>query len=45
MKSDIYTVNLGMAFGQAAMLLSLGKKGYRAVLPHSTCKYPIWVNF
>lgn len=38
MKSDIYTVNLGMAFGQAAMLLSLGKKGYRAVLPHSTSK-------
>ena len=25
-----------MAFGQAAMLLSLGKKGYRAVQPHSS---------
>ncbi|CAN6998156.1 unnamed protein product [Brassica rapa subsp. trilocularis] len=30
--------NCGMAFGQAAMLLSLGKKGYRAVQPHSSTK-------
>ncbi|XP_058757359.1 ATP-dependent Clp protease proteolytic subunit-related protein 1, chloroplastic-like [Vicia villosa] len=37
-KSDIYTVNLALALGQAAMLLSLGKKGHRAVLPHSTTK-------
>ncbi|CAI8604830.1 unnamed protein product [Vicia faba] len=37
-KCDIYTVNLAMAFGQAAMLMSLGKKGYRAVLPHSSTK-------
>lgn len=37
-KSEIYTVNLAMAFGQAAMLLSIGKKGYRAVLPHSFTK-------
>ncbi|KAL0715494.1 hypothetical protein Bca4012_064816 [Brassica carinata] len=35
-KSDVYTINCGMAFGQAAMLLSLGKKGYRAVQPHSS---------
>ncbi|KAJ0977901.1 hypothetical protein J5N97_013375 [Dioscorea zingiberensis] len=27
-KSKIYTVNCGMAYGQAAMLLSLGAKGY-----------------
>ncbi|KAF2557045.1 hypothetical protein F2Q68_00015841 [Brassica cretica] len=37
-KSDVYTINCGMAFGQAAMLLSLGKKGYRAVQPHSSTK-------
>lgn len=37
-KSDVYTVNLAMAFGQAAMILSVGKKGYRAVLPHSSTK-------
>ncbi|TQE05342.1 hypothetical protein C1H46_009035 [Malus baccata] len=29
-KSDVYTVNCGMAYGQAALLLSLGAKGYRA---------------
>ncbi|CAK8573848.1 unnamed protein product [Lathyrus sativus] len=41
-KPDIYTVNVAVAFGQAAMLLSIGKKGYRTVLPHSTSKvyYP-----
>ncbi|KAK2405414.1 ATP-dependent Clp protease proteolytic subunit 2, mitochondrial [Trifolium repens] len=27
-----------MAFGQAAMLLAIGKKGYRAVLPNSSTK-------
>ncbi|XP_021892332.1 ATP-dependent Clp protease proteolytic subunit-related protein 1, chloroplastic [Carica papaya] len=37
-KSDIYTVNCGMAYGQAAMLLSLGTKGYRALQPHSSTK-------
>ncbi|MCH99172.1 ATP-dependent Clp protease proteolytic subunit-related protein chloroplastic-like [Trifolium medium] len=35
-KSDVYTINLSMAFGQAAMLLAIGKKGYRAVLPNSS---------
>ncbi|KAA0031363.1 ATP-dependent Clp protease proteolytic subunit-related protein 1 [Cucumis melo var. makuwa] len=37
-KSDVYTVNVGMAFGQAAMLLSLGTKGYRALQPNSSTK-------
>lgn len=37
-ESDVYTINCGMAFGQAAMLLSLGKKGYRAMQPHSSTK-------
>lgn len=37
-KSDVYTVNCGMAFGQSAMLLSLGKKGHRALQPHSSTK-------
>ncbi|KAG5618210.1 hypothetical protein H5410_018034 [Solanum commersonii] len=37
-KSDVYTVNCGMAFGQAAMLLSQGKKGFRAMQPHSSTK-------
>lgn len=37
-KSDVYTVNCGMAYGQAAMLLSLGTKGYRAVQPNSNTK-------
>ncbi|XP_019237930.1 PREDICTED: ATP-dependent Clp protease proteolytic subunit-related protein 1, chloroplastic [Nicotiana attenuata] len=37
-KSDIYTVNCGMAYGQAAMLLSLGKKGFRAMQPNSSTK-------
>ncbi|KAJ8548133.1 hypothetical protein K7X08_021369 [Anisodus acutangulus] len=37
-KADIYTVNCGMAFGQAAMLLSLGKKGFRALQPNSSTK-------
>ncbi|KAK1362599.1 hypothetical protein POM88_047073 [Heracleum sosnowskyi] len=35
-KSDVYTVNCGMAFGQTAMLLSLGTKGYRAMQPNSS---------
>ncbi|PWA67295.1 CLP protease proteolytic subunit 1 [Artemisia annua] len=37
-KSDVYTVNCGMAFGQAAMLLALGTKGYRAMQPNSSTK-------
>ncbi|GMH23712.1 hypothetical protein Nepgr_025555 [Nepenthes gracilis] len=37
-KSDVYTVNCGMAYGQAAMLLSLGLKGYRALQPNSSTK-------
>lgn len=37
-KSDVYTVNCGMAYGQAAMLLSLGAEGYRAVQPNSNTK-------
>lgn len=37
-KSDIYTVNCGMAYGQAAMLLSLGAKGFRALQPNSSTK-------
>ncbi|TXG64140.1 hypothetical protein EZV62_011134 [Acer yangbiense] len=37
-KSDVYTVNCGMAFGQAAMLLSLGTRGQRAVQPNSSTK-------
>ncbi|XP_044489735.1 ATP-dependent Clp protease proteolytic subunit-related protein 1, chloroplastic-like isoform X5 [Mangifera indica] len=35
-KSDVYTVNCGMAYGQAAMLLSLGTNGYRALQPNSS---------
>lgn len=37
-KSEIYTVNMAVAFGQAAMLMSLGKKGYRALLPNASTK-------
>ncbi|KAI4295758.1 hypothetical protein L6164_035770 [Bauhinia variegata] len=37
-KADVYTVNVGMAFGQAAMFLSLGAKGYRALQPNSSTK-------
>ncbi|KAK8993563.1 hypothetical protein V6N11_033656 [Hibiscus sabdariffa] len=37
-KSEIYTVNCGMAYGQAAMLLSQGAKGYCAVQPNSSTK-------
>ncbi|GMQ01099.1 hypothetical protein CsSME_00047869 [Camellia sinensis var. sinensis] len=37
-KSDVYTVNCGMAYGQAAMLLSLGAKGFRAMQPNSSTK-------
>ncbi|KAH7441492.1 hypothetical protein KP509_03G040500 [Ceratopteris richardii] len=37
-KSKVYTINCGMAFGQAAMLLSVGEKGFRAVQPNSVTK-------
>lgn len=37
-KSPVYTVNCGMAYGQAAMLLSLGARGYRALQPNSSSK-------
>ncbi|CAM6120454.1 unnamed protein product [Calypogeia fissa] len=37
-KAPVYTVNCGQAFGQAAMLLSIGFKGYRAVQPNSVTK-------
>lgn len=37
-KSDVYTVNCGMAYGQAAMLLALGTKGFRALQPNSSTK-------
>ncbi|KAF8096652.1 hypothetical protein N665_0304s0017 [Sinapis alba] len=42
-KSDVYTINCGMAFGQATMLLSLGKKGYCAIQPHSS-NYKLYCN-
>jgi len=44
-KADVYTVNCGMAFGQSAMLLSLGTKGYRAVQPNSSSMNHIFANF
>lgn len=37
-KSKVYTVNCGQAYGQAAMLLSLGDKGHRAVQPNAVTK-------
>lgn len=37
-KSKVYTVNCGMAYGQAAMLLSQGAKGFRALQPNSSTK-------
>lgn len=37
-KAKVYTVNCGMAYGQAAMLLSLGAKGYRALQPNASTK-------
>ncbi|XP_051145385.1 ATP-dependent Clp protease proteolytic subunit-related protein 1, chloroplastic [Andrographis paniculata] len=37
-KADVYTINCGMAYGQAAMLLCLGKKGFRGLQPHSSTK-------
>lgn len=37
-KSKVYTVNCGMAYGQAAMLLAVGAKGYRGLQPNSSTK-------
>eukprot|EP00270_Netrium_digitus_P018895 TRINITY_DN728_c0_g1_i1.p1 TRINITY_DN728_c0_g1~~TRINITY_DN728_c0_g1_i1.p1 ORF type:complete len:434 (+),score=86.36 TRINITY_DN728_c0_g1_i1:110-1303(+) len=37
-KSKVYTVNCGMAYGQAAMLLALGHKGHRATQPNAVTK-------
>ncbi|KAG0577250.1 hypothetical protein KC19_5G141900 [Ceratodon purpureus] len=37
-KSKVYTINCGQAFGQAAMLLSIGEKGFRALQPSSSTK-------
>ncbi|XP_057502333.1 ATP-dependent Clp protease proteolytic subunit-related protein 1, chloroplastic-like [Actinidia eriantha] len=37
-KAKIFTLNLGMAHGQAGMLLSLGTKGYRAMQPSASVK-------
>jgi len=35
-KNDIHTVGVGVAIGQACMLLSAGTKGKRFMLPHAT---------
>eukprot|EP00210_Caulerpa_lentillifera_P001032 g995.t1 len=35
-KNDIFTAGVGIAIGQACMLLSAGKKGRRFMLPHAT---------
>ncbi|KAG6489669.1 hypothetical protein ZIOFF_050945 [Zingiber officinale] len=37
-KPKVYTINVGMAYGQAAMLLSLGAKGFRGLQPNSSTK-------
>jgi len=37
-RSDIYTLVYGRAFGNAAMILASGKKGHRFALPHATIK-------
>lgn len=34
-RPDIYTLVIGQAFGNAAMILASGKKGHRFALPHS----------
>ena len=35
-KNPVYTVCVGTAWGEAAMLLAAGEKGHRAALPSST---------
>ena len=32
----MYTVGVGVALGQACMLLAAGKKGFRYMMPHAT---------
>jgi ATP-dependent Clp protease, protease subunit len=34
-RPDIYTLVIGQAYGNAAMILSAGKKGHRFALPHA----------
>jgi ATP-dependent protease ClpP protease subunit len=34
-RPEVYTLVIGQAFGNAAMLLSAGKKGHRFALPHA----------
>jgi len=45
-KNPVYTVCVGTAWGEAAMLLAAGEKGHRAALPSSTImiKEPIAVK-
>lgn len=35
-QNDIFTVGVGVAYGQSAMLLSAGSRGKRFMLPHAT---------
>ncbi|GER42874.1 ATP-dependent Clp protease proteolytic subunit [Striga asiatica] len=35
-EAKVYTLNMAQAYGQAAMLLSLGDKGCRVLLPHTS---------
>ncbi|KAL9268035.1 ATP-dependent Clp protease proteolytic subunit-related protein, partial [Drosera capensis] len=39
MFDDVYTVNMSRAFGQAAMLLSIGKKGHRGTFPSARTRF------
>ncbi|XP_031484467.1 ATP-dependent Clp protease proteolytic subunit-related protein 1, chloroplastic isoform X2 [Nymphaea colorata] len=34
----VYTLNIGMAYGQAAMLMAIGTKGCRALMPNASTK-------
>lgn len=34
-KAKVYTINIGMAYGAAALILSMGDKGRRLLFPHS----------
>ncbi|CAN6458894.1 unnamed protein product [Victoria cruziana] len=38
LKSKVYTLNIGMAYGQAAMLMAIGTKGCRALMPNASTK-------
>ena len=35
-RAQVYTVGIGVALGQACMLLSAGRKGNRYMMPHAT---------